>query len=512
VKKRIRQQILKNCKRRIKYRLRDRNWENKKKPMFSARNIHYEVAERTKASDAGGIGLIHKLARKIGLIKEIDRRLHLLKRHLPYHESDHVLNVAYNFLAGGTCLDDLELLRNDEVYLNALGAQRIPDPTTAGDFCRRFKSEDVETLMNALNETRLRVWKLQPKDFFSEALIDADGTLTETMGECKEGMDISFKGLWGYHPLLVSLRNTNEPLFIVNRSGNRTAAEGASERLNQAVDLCRRAGFKKVTLRGDTDFSQTKHLDRWHEDSIGFVFGINASPNLVEKAQNLPEEAWERLQRSAKYTVKTTRRRRPENVKERIVRERKYKNIRLTCEDVMEFEYSPARCEETYRVVVLRKNHTIERGETAIIDDIRYSFYITNDKRTSAAKIIFKANDRCQQENLIDQLKNGIRALHAPVDNLLSNWAYMVMASLAWSLKAWFSLCLPEKGRWKKKHKLEKEWVLKIEFKRFINAFMRVPAQIIRQGRKIIYRLLSWNPWQHIFFRLVDRLYGRLRC
>lgn len=508
----IRREILRNRKRRIESRLREIHWEEQAKPMFSASNVHYEVGERSRAINAGGIGLVHKLAKEIGLIDEIDKRVQVLKRHLPYHESDHVLNIAYNFLTGGTCLEDLELLRNDEAFLDALGAQRIPDPTTAGDFCRRFDEEGIEALMEALNEVRLRVWRLQDESFFSEAVIDADGTLTPTTGECKEGMDISHKGVWGYHPLLVSLRNTSEPLFIVNRSGNRPSHEGAAERFDQAVDLCRRAGFKKITLRGDTDFTQTGHLDRWDEDGVRFVFGIDCMQNLRKIAENLPDGAWSRLQRREKYKVKTALRRRPENVKERIVREREFKNIRLRCEDVASFQYKPHLCKKVYRVVAVRKNLSVEKGEETLFDDIRYFFYITNDRRTSSAKIVFLANDRCQQENLIEQLKNGVRALHAPVDNLFSNWAYMLMASLAWSFKAWFALALPTKGRWKKRHANEKEKVLKMEFKRFLNTFMHIPAQIVRQGRKIIYRLLSWNPMLPVFFRLADRLAGRLRC
>ncbi len=128
--------------------------------------------------------------------------------HLPYHESDHVLGIAYNVLCGGTCLQDIEQRRQDEVYLDALGAQRIPDPTTAGDFCRRFDEAAIEALQTAINETRVRVWRAQPAAFFDEAIIDADGTLAETTGQCKEGMDIAYDGVWGYHPLVVSLANT----------------------------------------------------------------------------------------------------------------------------------------------------------------------------------------------------------------------------------------------------------------------------------------------------------------
>jgi hypothetical protein len=151
--------------------------------------------------------------------------------------------------------------------------------------------------------------------------------------------------------------------------------------------------------------------------------------------------------------------------------------------------------------VVLRKNLSIEKGEKVLFDDIRYFFYITNDYESSAAKIVRLANERCNQENLIEQLKNGVKAMRMPVDNLLSNWAYMVMASLAWTLKAWFALLLPEKGRWRENYKAEKQAVLKMEFKRFRNSFIQLPCQIIKTGRKIVYRLLSWNRWLVVFFR-----------
>jgi len=501
-----------NRKRRIECRLRNRQWTDQPKPMLTAGNIHYELAERTRGLGPGGIGGMHLLTRQTGLIEALDRRLHLLKVHLPYHESDHVLNIAYNILAGGTCLEDIELLRNDEVYLDALGAQRIPDPTTAGDFCRRFDENDVEILMNAINDVRLNVWRQQPAEFFEEAIIEADGTLAPTTGQCKQGMDINYKGQWGYHPLLVSLANTGEPLYLVNRRGSRPSHEGAAVRFDQAGALCKRAGFKKILLRGDTDFTQTAELDRWDADGVGFIFGIDAMANLVAKAGNLPKAAWKRLKRPAKYEVKTVPRDRPANVKEQIVRAREFKNIRLVGEQVAEFDYSPTLCERTYRVVVIRKNLSVEKGEQVLFDDLRYFFYITNDRTTAASEVVFLANARCNQENLIEQLKNGARALQMPVDNLVSNWAYMVMASLAWTLKAWFALLLPERGRWKERRRREKRTVLKMEFKRFVNAFVRVPCQVLRTGRRLVYRLLAWNPWQAVFLRGVDALRCPLRC
>ena len=474
--------------------------------MLAASNIHYEMADRSRGIACGGIGAIHLLARRTGLIEAIDRHLHLLKFHRPYHESDHVLNIAYNILAGGTCLEDIEQHRNQEPFLDALGADRIPDPTTAGDFCRRFEAGDIETLMDSINQVRLTVWKRQPEEFFEQAVIDADGTMATTYGQCKEGMDISYKGQWGYHPLLVSLANTGEVLYLVNRSGNRPSHEGAASRFDQAIDLCRQAGFKNILLRGDTDFTQTAELDRWDAAGVKFIFGIDAMPNLVAMADAIPTSAWKRLVRPAKYEVRTQKRARPENVKERIVKERKFENIRLWSEMVTEFDYQPVKCAQSYRVVVVCKNLTVEKGEQVLFDDLRYFFYITNDRQAPPPEIVPQANRRCNQENLIEQLKNGARAMEMPVGDLVSNWAYMVMASLAWSLKAWLALMLPEEGRWREKYKAQKDSLLKMEFKKFLNAVMRLPCQIVRTGRRIVYRLLSWNPWMEVLLRGVETL------
>jgi len=329
------------------------------------------MGDKVRAIGTGGIGLVHRLAEQSGLVDAIDRSLHLLKVHRPYHESDHVLNIAYNAICGGLYLQDIELLRNDETYLDALGAESIPDPTTAGDFCRRFDSpHKIARLQDAIDEARLNVWKRQEDSFFEQAVIDMDGHVLETTGSCKQGMDISYNGKWGYHPLLVSLANTQEVLAILNRPGNWTS----------------------------------------QQRSLGM------------------------------------------------------------------FDKSP------------------------------YLFYITNDRESSASEIVFSCNDRCQQENLIEQLKNGVRALRAPVDNLLSNWAYMVMTSLAWTLKAWSALWLPVDGRWREQHEAERESLLRMEFKTFVNAMIKLPCQIVRGGRRVILRVLHWNPYLPSFFRLANVL------
>jgi hypothetical protein len=495
-------------KRRIHKRLRKNDRRGSSRPVLTATTIHYELGERSRGIVHGGIGAIHLLVRKLGLAEAIDRRLHLLKIHLPYHESDHVLNLAYNALCDGTCLQDIELRRNDEVFLDALGARRIPDPTTAGDFCRRFQDKDIDTLLDVFNDVRTKAWAGQPHAFFAQARIDADGTLVDTTGECKQGMDLAYNGIWGYHPLVVSLANTGEILSVINRSGNRPSHEGAAAEIDRAIRVCRAGGFRKILVRGDTDFTQTQHLDRWDADGVQFLFGADAQANRHILADDLPASAWQTLKRAPRYTIKTEPRQRPENVKEPIVVAREFKNLRLISEEVAEFDYRPTACRQSYRMIVVRKNLSVEKGEQVLFDDYRYFFYLTNDRTSSAAEVVFAANDRCNQENLHAQLKHGVCALQAPVDSLVSNGAYMVMTALAWNLKAWLALQLPETpGRWAERHRVEKQTVLTMEFKTFVNALVRLPCQILRTSGKLVYRLLSWNPWQVVFFRLLDVLH-----
>jgi hypothetical protein len=402
-------------------------------------------------------------------------------------------------------LDHLELIRNNEAYLNALGVQRIPDPTTAGDFCRRFSSWHINQLMDVFNQVRVKVWQQQPDTFFDNATIDADGTMVETQGECKQGIDINHKGQWGYHPLMVSLANTGEALYVVNRSGNRPSHEQAGEYLDRAVALCRRAGFRKITLRGDTDFTQTSRLDGWHDDGIGFIFGIDATKGLYSRAAEIPEEDWKERSKPER-PIKTSPRARPDRVKQRIVEAREFQDIRLVNERVSEFKYRPTNCSREYRVVVVWKELDVYEGQQLLFDDYRCFFYITNDWKSTPEQIVHRAHQRCNQENTIEQHKNGVHAFTAPLDTLESNWAYMVIASLAWSLKAWSALLTPVHSRWQAMHDPLKQRLLRMDFATYRNAIINIPAQIVRTGRKIVYRMLAWNVWQDTFFRLVDRI------
>jgi len=512
VKKSIRRKL--DARKRCTMKRIDKaNW-NGQSPMLTCPTVQYELAEKTRAVAAGGIGVAQQMVRQLGIADSINHGCPVFKFHMPYSEADHVLNIAFNLFAGGTCLEHLELRRNDEAYLDALGAQRIPDPTTAGDFCRRFSEGQVQKLMDALHEPRLKVWQQQPDSFFDLAIIEGDGTMVETCGEKKQGIGMNYKRQWGYHPLVITLANTREVLYLENRAGNRPSHENASGYFDRSVSLCRKAGFRKIRLRGDTDFSQTKHLDRWDDDDVDFVFGMDAMPNLVDIAENLPNSAWNELKRKPKTATKPkkTRAKRP-NFKERFVVEKKYKNKILEQEFVAEFDYSPTACKHTYRMVVLRKHVKVMKGQQKLFDDTPYFFYITNlPKKVTPQKVVAESNSRCDQENIIAQGK-AMGALSAPLNDLVSNWAYMVMAMLAWNLKCWLSLSLRESGSAmaREKRRVQKQRLLRMDFSAFRQSVIQIPAQILTSGRRLIYRILTWTPSLEILFYLHDSVNRPLR-
>jgi len=472
-------------------------------PVLASNDVKYELAERTQAINYAGVSAMLKLAKHVGLVDAINNHVHLLKWHAPYHESDHVLAMVMNVLCNGSRLEHMELLRNDSAFLDAMGADSIPDPTTAGDFCRRFQQSDIDLLMQAVNEARINVWKQQEDSFFDQATIDVDGVIVATTAECKEGMDISYKGSWGYHPLLVSLANTKEVLAIVNRSGSVHSAHNAAAYLDKAISTCIKGGFRRIRMRGDCKFSQTEYLDGWDALGVRFQFGYEAKANLKEIADNLDASAWKKLTRALPKKKTDETRAKPTNVKRQIIRERGYVHLELLHEEVAEFEYKPNACNKTYRMVVVRKNISKEQGEVRLIDEIRYFFYISHDQPSvSSEDIVFGCNDRCDQENLIAQLSGGVRSLCAPVDNLESNWAYMVITSIAWNLKAWAALLTPVEPEHEQEHRAEKRRLLTMEFKTFLSVFIHVPCQIIRHARQTIHRLLSWTDYTPAFFRL----------
>ena len=275
-----------------------------------------------------------------------------------------------------------------------------------------------------------------------------------------------------------------------------SSQSGSVEWIDRAVSLVKEVAGS-VTIRGDTDFSHTEQLDRWDEAGTKFILGVDAHPKLVGLAQALEEKAWTPLERLPKYEILTEPRVKAFRYKEQIVVERGFTNEKLVGEALAEIEYQPHACRRKYRVVILRKNISVQKGEYALFEEVRYFFYISN-RKDRPEKTVGLANGRCNQENVIEQLKNGVHALRMPVADLVSNWAYMVMAALAWNLKAWYGLFVPNRERGQE--------LVAMEFRRFLHTVMLLPCQVVRTARRIIYRVLGYTSWLRDFFETFARI------
>jgi len=455
--------------------------------MFSSESIRVEMSERTRAVAWGGLSVVRQLLQRLQVAQEIDASVSVLRRHHPFHESDHVLSLVFNLLTGGRTIEDIERRRTDLAFLDAVGARRVPGATTAGDFLRRFEDGDVIDLLEASLAIGKRAWKgKRGKD---QATIDIDGTIAEVHGECREGADMAYNGKWGYGPLLVSLANSSEVLYVENRPASCPSHVGAPEILDRCAEACLDRGFDSVLFRGDTAFSSIAHLDRWDQKGYRFVFGMKAHAKALALAEGLKEGDFRRLVRPTRNSDET--RARLFNHRSLFVAEKEYKNLELEEEHVAEVPYSTRRCKREFRVIILRKRIKVSEGQRLLEPETRYFFYITNLPKGShgPAEIVAESNQRCHQEKLIEQLKNQLPAMRMPTKSLVANWAYLAIGCLAWNLTAWLTLFIPKKIR---------PSFARRDFRSFYHDLMLIPAQILRTGRRTIFRLLGYKetlPW-----------------
>ncbi len=466
-------------------RLAHKDFTLSSQPLLEQLPIRYELADRTRVIPMGGIGALHTLVTKLDLPAILNAHVSVLQRHLPYWESDHILSQCYNLLTGGQPLQDLNRLRLDEGYLDALGVERLPAPSTAGDFLRRFDPDDLVAFQEAINQARQPVWQRLSVEQRRLAIIDLDGTIVPTQGQCKQGMDYCvYKKQWGYGPLLISLAQTGEVLYVVNRPASQPSHQGAAAWVERALPHVR-STFETVWLRGDSDFSLTTQFDDWDQQGVLFIFGYDAYANLIEQAQALPAGVWNKLERPPPYEVKTKPRRQPDNVKQEIVWQRGFEHIETVHEDVASFPYQPTACKKTYRMIVLRKQLEITKAGEWVRDNIVYFFYSTNDWMASTSELVLFYDERGGQEHLIGQLKNSVPVFHAPTNTLEANGAYMVIAALAWNLKVWYGLLLDQP-------ELQQQ-IQRMDFKQFLERFIHMPCQILTTGRRLIYRIVRFT-------------------
>ncbi len=465
------------------------------RPWFRHDSVRVEVEARRTTTPYGGLALFHSLAGKLGLAEAINRELRIFKFHLPYTEADHILTQTYNLLCGGTCLEDIANLQNSEAIRRMLGAKTIPDPTTAGDFLRRFSEGHIRDLQRAIDQVRVKVWRKLPRPKRARATIDLDSHIREVYGDCKQGADFSYTGQWSYHPLLATLAETGEWLRVVNRPGNATSPQGAAEVLAECLRLTT-PHFDEVYWRGDSAFYVAELLNLSRRHGAHFVVVVGAMANLVREAEKLPERAWKPMKWRPDETPVAPEEQRAKRVdyRRRKVQERGYRNLEPDRQEVAEFDYRPSGCDATYRMVVRRVKIREAQGQKVIWEGYRYHFMITDERRWSAEEVVRFGYGRCDIENDIEQLENGLPAMRMPTGELRANWAFLMMGQIAWNLKAWAAaLVLPEEtGRW--------------EWKRFRQAFIYIGAKVIHQARRVVAKISGAHRYAAEVLRALNRV------
>ena len=448
--------------------------------------LHLQSDPRGEITHYGGLVLAQQFVRRFRVAQRVDESLVLFKRHAPYHESDHVLALAYTLYADGTCLEDQAALQGSEAVRRLVGACRIPDPTTAGDFLRRFTTaQDVEQLSEVIDEVEEAVWsKLsrhvrRQRNKHELALVDLDGHIKPLYGVQKQGADFSYDRRWSYQPLVVSLGGSGECLKVVNQPGSARSSDAAAKALREVLPRVKRH-FQNAIVRGDTDFDRSDVFNAAIEEGAYFAIGGRLYPNRAALVQAIGEESWkpfvpraDRQQPSA-----PSRHGRTANYRRKKAGERKFRTLRTVKQWVSEIAYQPAGLDCACRMIVRRVLIEETDGQGALFEHFRYRLVLTNLPRTyTARQVVDITYQRCDQENVIEQFGHGIAGWRMPVAEFRGNSAWLQIARLAWNLGKWIAqIALPSE-------------VVRWEWKRFRRHFVYIAAKVLKTGRRWVVRL-----------------------
>jgi hypothetical protein len=448
--------------------------------------LYLESDRRGEITHYGGLVLAQQFVRRFRVAQRLDDGLMLFKRHAPYHESDHVLALAYTLYADGRCLEDQAALQGSEAVRRLVGACRIPDPTTAGDFLRRFRTtHDVEQLSGVIDEVQEAVWsklgrtvrRRRKKQEF--ALIDLDGHIKPLYGVQKEGADFSYNRRWSYQPLVVSLGGSGECLKVVNQPGSARPSEAAAKALREVLPGVR-GHFRNALVRGDSDFDRSDIYNTVMDEGAYFAICARLYSKRAALAEAIAEKDWKPFVPRAEREERSgpSRRGRTPNYRRQKAAERRYRTMRTVKQWVSEIAYQPHGLETPCRMIVRRVLIEETDGQGALFSHFRYRLVLSNLPRSyPAAQIVDLTYQRCDQENVIEQFGQGIAGWRMPVAEFMGNSAWLEIARLAWNLGKWIAqIALPSE-------------VVRWEWKRFRRHFVYIAAKVIKSGRRLVVRL-----------------------
>ena len=452
--------------------------------------LHIEVSDRMHATCFGGAALVIALWRKLDGARVVDDRVNVLRRHRPYHESDHVLAQALNLVVGGTCLEDLTRLQHDPAFLRMLGGDRLPDPTTAGDFLRRFDDAanpgSLAALRRAVDELQTRAWARHRKDRKRRrgqrgrlVLLDVDSKIRAFTGNQKEGADLSFKGTWAHHPVLLTCATTQEVVAVRNRPGNVVSSDGAAQMLRENLPRVT-AGLGQAVVRMDAGFETAAVRAACMESSAYFVQAACGRADRHKLLATVANDEWTEWlpphdRRRGKWPASARERRKGRNLRRECVLRRNKDDKSKGQRWLAEVECRPTQSESACRLIVIREEARLQWStqQPSLFQHFDYRFVLTNlPRKYTPSDIVDLSYDRCDQEKIICQLGDDIPMWHMPVREFAGNEASLEIARLAWNMGKWLGLLvLPlESIRW--------------EWKRFRSAFVFVAAEVIHRGRQ----------------------------
>ncbi len=357
-----------------------------------------------------GLSLFYAMAEAFEIPRILDEDVKVKQRESGYPESEHILALAANAFVGGDFLEDLEALREDVAIQRAIGRKDLPDPTTAGDFCRRFTLGHLLQLNRAFGKIEQRVYEQRPD--VTHWTVDVDAKVHEVYGENKQGAAKSYNGIYSLQPMYGFVHETDEMIHCELRSGNTHPGAGGTgflRRLKRKIP----SPVKAVHLRSDSALYAKKVVEFCEEEKWTFTITADQTAPLMKEIEGLRESAWKRDPKEDSLSYG-------------------------------EVWYQPVQWAHPYRYLVRREKKSSKSGQSALFEAMSFSYYVIVTNRQEDIQEVLELHDkRGMSERRIAQFTNEF-LFHLPMEGFMSNWVYLLCAQLAYNLSLWIrDLVLP---------------------------------------------------------------------
>ena len=414
--------------------------------------VRLEVTEEPLTVHTG-LSLFYAMAETLDIGEILDEHVRVKERESGYPESEHILALAANAFVGNDYVDDLEALREDVAIQRAIGRKEIPDPTTAGDFCRRFTLGHILQMNRAFGRIEQEVYRRRPE--IQVWTIDVDAKVHEVFGMKKEGAAKSYNGVYSLQILYAFVHETEELIHSELRSGNThpgAKAVAFLRRLKRKIP----AGVQEINLRSDSALYNKEVIVFCEAEGWGFTITADQTGPLRQQIEGLPEGAWQvdREDDSLAYA---------------------------------EVWYQPVKWPKAYRYLVRRERKPQKTGQGVLFAPLGYSYYAVVTNRVGEVQALLTTHDqKGAAERRIGQFTNEFLR-HLPLGGFMANWVYLLCAQLAYNLSLWLrDLVLPPFYR--KKH-----------IKRIRRCIGLVAAKVTSGGRQIRLKLSVLHRWWRDF-------------